>query len=296
VAVKGRRGVGPWLYGALWCAALPIGLVAWASATRDVVPLPSVHNVAAGVGILAVGSVLMIAGWFALTAYGRGLPMNAYPPTQLVTRGVYRWHGHPIYVGFFLACVGVSLTLGSASGLWLVSPVVALSAAALVLGHERDAVRRLSRAVEKVRPLVSLPRDEEGQPTGWDRVSIFLLVILPWTVAFEAVFRLGIPLDAVEAYFPFERAWPVLEWTEPVYASVYLLVGLVPFVSRRKSDLRRFAVAGMVATVVVTLIYLTVPLVAPPREFTSHSFAGRMLMWERAMSHTVAAFPSFHVI
>jgi hypothetical protein len=122
------------------------------------------------------------------------------------------------------------------------------------------------------------------------------LVILPWTVTFEAVYRLGIPADAVEAYFPFERAWPVLEWTEPVYASVYVFVGLVPFAMRKRSDLRRFAIAGLLATVVVTLVYLTVPVVAPPREFTPHSLAGRMLTWERAMSHTVGAFPSFHVI
>ncbi len=296
MVVKERRGVGPWLYGVLWCVGLPVGLVAWASATGDVVPLPAVESVTAGAMILVLGVSLMFAGWYALTVYGRGLPMNAYPPTQYVTRGVYRFYGHPIYVGFLLACVGVSVGCGSASGLWLVSPVVALSATALVLGHERDALSRLSRDVETRRPLVSLPRDDDGRPSGWERLSIFLLVILPWTVAFEAVYRLGIPPDAVEAYFPFERTWPVLQWTEPVYASVYLFVGLVPFVMRKRSHLRRFAIAGLLATAVVTLVYLTVPVVAPPRDFTPHSLAGRMLTWERAMSHTVGAFPSFHVI
>jgi protein-S-isoprenylcysteine O-methyltransferase Ste14 len=127
----------------LWCVGLPIGLVVWASATEDVVLLPAVESVSAGAVILVLGVALMFAGWFALTVYGRGLPMNVYPPTQYVTRGVYRFYGHPIYVGFFLACVGVSVACGSASGLWLVSPVVALSAAALVLGYERDALNRL---------------------------------------------------------------------------------------------------------------------------------------------------------
>jgi prolipoprotein diacylglyceryltransferase len=85
-------------------------------------------------------------------------------------------------------------------------------------------------------------------------------------------------------------------WTEPIYASVYPFVGLVPLLVRRGRDLRHFAVAGLIATGVVTLIYLTVPVVAPPRPFVSDSLAGRMLSLERSMSHTVAAFPSFHVI
>ncbi len=294
--MTGARAVGPWLYGVFWCIGLPIGLVAWASATRDVVLLPALQSVPAGVAALIVGVLLMSAGWFALTVYGRGLPMNVFPPTEFVTRGVYRIHGHPIYIGFFLVAVGLSLVVGSASGLWLVSPVVALCAVALVLGYERHTLRLRSPAARTFRPWLSLPPDNDARPTKWERLSIFVLVFLPWTVAYEAVYRLGIPRNAIDAYLPFERDWPVLEWTEPVYASVYLFVGLVPFVMRSRSELRRFAVAGMVATVVVTLVYLTLPVIAPPKDFTPHSFAGRMLTWERAMSHTVAAFPSFHVI
>jgi hypothetical protein len=53
---------------------------------------------------------------------------------------------------------------------------------------------------------------------------------------------------------------------------------------------------GLISTALVTLIYLTVPLVAPPRPFEPRTFLGHALMFERSMSHTVAAFPAFHVI
>ena len=49
----------------------------------------------------------------------------------------------------------------------------------------------------------------------------------------------------------------------------------------------------MISTALVTLIYLTVPVIAPPRPFEPRTFLGHALMFERAMSHTVAAFPAF---
>jgi hypothetical protein len=222
--------------------------------------------------------------------------MNAYPPPRFVTTGVYRTLRHPIYVGFVMACLGASFTTASASGLWLVTPVAALGCAALVMGFEQHDLRRRFANAMREPPLLSLPPPSPETPTGWHRASIWLLVFVPWMIAFEAVYRLGVPKDAVEAYLPFERDWPVLQWTEAVYGSVYVLVAAAPFVARTRAALRHLALTGLIATAVVTLIYVTVPLVAPPRPFEPSSLLGHALMVERSMSHTVAAFPAFHVI
>jgi hypothetical protein len=238
----------------------------------------------------------MLAGTFALWTHGRGLPMSPYPPPEYVSKAVYRFTAHPIYVGFVLLCFGVALFTESPSGTWLVAPAVALACVALVLGFERHEIRNRFGAGTIHKPLIALPPNSTEKPTGWDRASIFLLVFTPWTIAFEAVYRLGIPPDAVEAYLPFEREWPVLEWTEAVYGSVYLLVMSAPFLVKTRVALRHLAVTGLIATAVVSFIYLTVPLVAPPRPFEPRTILGRALEVERAMSHTVAAFPAFHVI
>jgi protein-S-isoprenylcysteine O-methyltransferase Ste14 len=287
---------GKWAYAALFVAVVPALLVGWAVVTADVVPLPVVSYWWAGPVFLGIGVPLMLAGTWALWVYGRGLPMSPYPPPVYVARGVYRLTPHPIYVGFAMVCFGVAMIVASPSGLWLVSPAVALACAALVLGFERHEIRRRFGAGVVRRSLLALPDRSADPPTGWDRLSVFLLVFLPWTVAFEAVYQLGIPSGAIEAYLPFERGWPVLEWTEAVYASVYLFVPAALFVAPTKAALRRFAVTGLIATAVVTLIYLTVPVIAPPRPFEPQSVLGRALMFERAMSNTVAAFPAFHVI
>jgi len=297
MAVSAAYGMwGKLAYGIGFVIVIPVLLVWWAVATTAVVPLPTVPYPWAGNALIGVGLLLVVVGMGSLWVYGRGLPMSPYPPPVYVARGIYRLTAHPIYLGFVLLCFGVSLATESPSGLWLVSPAVALACVALVLGFERHEIRRRFGADVVQKPLLALPARSPEEPSGWDRWSVCLLVLVPWSVAFEAVYRLGIPRDAIEAYLPFERGWPVIEVTELVYGSVYLLVPAALFVVRTKAALRHLAVTGLIATGVVTLIYLTVPIVAPPRPFEPQSLLGRALLFERAMSHTVAAFPAFHVI
>ena len=290
------RILGRFLYGALFVAVLPALLIWWAQATTRVVSLPVLPYAWAGYILAAVGLVVVISGMLALAVYGKGLPMNAYPPAIYVTRGIYRYTAHPIYVGFVLLSLGAAVALKSPSGIWLVSPAVALGAVALVLGYERHDLRRRFGEAAIHRPRVTLPPDSLSPPTGWDRASVYLLVFIPWSVAYELAYRLGVPPDAVIAHFSFETQWPVMEWTEVAYGSVYLFVLSVPFIVHTQKALRRFAMLGLIATAVVTLIYLTVPIIAPPRPFEPRTFLGRALTFERSMSHTVAAFPAFHVI
>ena len=287
------------LYGLLFAVGVPLLLVAWVRAAGDAVRLPPVHAPMAGAALVGVGVALMLAATRALWRHGGGLPMNAFPPPRWVDRGIYGYLAHPMYLGFVLAVGGVALVAGSAPGLWLATPAAAAGAAALVLGYERhDLRRRFGAAVRP--PRIALPGAGggagDGTPTAWERASVYLLVLLPWLVAYEAVHALGVPPDAISSVLPFERGWPVLEWTEAPYASAYLLVLLTPLVIQSRTALRRFATVGLVATAVVTLVYLVVPLVAPPRPFQPTTPLGRLLAAERALNSTVAAFPAFHVL
>jgi hypothetical protein len=82
-------------------------LVAWAGATADLVRIPAVHSPWFGLALLLAGATIGVAG------------ARLFP--------------HPVYTGFCIVCAGVSIAVGSASGLWLVSPIVALSCTALAL-------------------------------------------------------------------------------------------------------------------------------------------------------------------
>ncbi len=282
------------LYGALFVVVLPFLLVVWAAKTSAVVSLPAIRSVAGGLALCATGALLVALGMVALWRQGGGLPMNAFPPPRYVSSGIYRVFSHPIYVGFAILCAGVSVAAGSASGLWLVSPTVMLASAALTLGYELPDLRaRFGDAVPHQR---LLPVDEEARPIAIDRVRCYLTVLLPWFVLYELVVAMGIPADAKIAYFPFEMRLPVLPWTEMVYASVYAVVILTPLLVRTRRELRWFSGRALVAMVIVFLLYLAVPLIAPPRPFVSVGILGQWLNFDRVHDSAGAAFPSYHVI
>lgn len=282
------------LYGCLFVLVLPVLLIIWAVRTDSVVNLPAVHSPTWGMAAGGAGILLMALGMASLWRQGGGLPMNAFPPPRYVSGGIYRAFSHPIYVGFAALCFGVSIAFGSASGLWLVTPTLILASAALVLGFELpDMLARFGDAFPKQR---LLPADDERPPTAVDRIRCYLTVLLPWLLLYEAIISLGIPADAKIAYLPFESRIPVWQWTELLYASVYVTGALVPLIAKTRHELRWFSSRGLLSMAIVFPVYLTVPLVAPPRLFVSDTTLGLLLNFDRVHDGATAAFPSYHVI
>lgn len=292
LSLTGLNELGKVLYGAVFVLLLPIALAEWAMATAKIVRLPAINSMPFGLGAASLGTILLLLGMAHLWIYGGGLPMNAYPPPRYVAQGVFRWLPHPIYTGFSILCAGVSIAVGSASGLWLVSPIVALGCAALVLGYERHDLRQRFGAV----PVRLLPEAGDSAPTGADRFACYMFVLLPWLVLYEAVVAMGIPSDAMSGVMPFEQRLPVIEWSEIFYASTYVLTVVTPLFARTRSDLRAFSVRGLGATLVAFPVFLTIPIIVPARSFTPHTIPGHVLVWERTLDSPAAAFPSFQVI
>ncbi|HEX9165243.1 MAG TPA: prolipoprotein diacylglyceryl transferase family protein [Gemmatimonadales bacterium] len=285
------------LYGLLFAAVLPLGLAAWAAALAPIVPLPAVRWPVAGAAVVAGGVILMALGMADLVRHGKGLPMNAFPPPVFVRTGIYRWLRNPIYVGFGLVAAGAALVTGSAAGLWVVTPITVLAMLALVWGYERhDLLKRFGpAALEPV--LTSLPAaPPPARPSASHRVAVYLWVFVPWLVAYFSVQALGPAPDAFRLEFPIEARWPVLQWTEALYVSAYLFVPTAPLLARTTAGLRRFAVAGVAGTIIVTLLWLILPVIATNRPFEPTMVLGRLLAWEQGSSRGVAAFPAFHVL
>jgi membrane-associated phospholipid phosphatase len=284
---------GKLVYGLLFVAVVPALFVLWACATRGAIAVPAVFAPRLGLAALAAGLLLLLTGMLALWRVGGGLPMNAFPPPRFVAKGVYAVLPHPIYGGFVTACIGASLYFGSASGLWLISPVVALYCAALVLGYEMPDLRQRFG-----RPAFSLwlPADKSGSATLLERLRIYTVILLPWLVIFEAIGTLGHTRDAVSTYLPFERALPIWEPMELFYGSTYLVVLLAPLLVRSGIALRQFALQALRAMALVFLLYLLLPFYVPPRPFAATSAFAPLLAWERTPISGVGAFPSFHVV
>jgi protein-S-isoprenylcysteine O-methyltransferase Ste14 len=282
------------IYGFAFVVVLPILLILWARATGEYVLLPMIASAQYGVAILLIGLLLMFMGVAAIILYGGGYPMNAFPPKQFVFQGIYRLVPHPIYLGFCLCCVGTAIMLGSRSGFWLISPIVILGCVALVEGFEKQDMKERWGA-HAVISMIHLPTGEERPPSNSERVSVYLLVLLPWLIIYETVLSLGIPSDAIVAYLSFEKRLPVLEWTEIFYAGTYILVAAVPVFAKPARILREFSISGLLGTGCIILFFIVIPLIAPQRGFIPGGELGRILEWERGYDGAAAAFPSFHV-
>ncbi len=280
------------LYGLLFAGVVPGALVLWAHGASDSVHLRCLQSIGWGAALALFGATAMASGMVALWRYGGGLPMNAFPPPRFVENGPYSLVPHPIYGGFAIACAGVAIAAGSASGLWLVTPMVVLGSAALVLGYELPDLRERFGARE-ASPW--LPLDRPQAPSMLERMRVYLVVLLPWLVLFELIWRLGRPEGGTATYMAFERRLPVLEWTELIYWSTYLVVLLAPLLVRTGHALRLFARRALAAMAVIFPLYLLLPAFVPPRPFHPATWMGHLLLWERTPYSGIAAFPSFHV-
>ncbi len=236
---------------------------------------------------------MALAAMLSLWRDGGGLPMNAFPPPRFVDRNIYGVVPNPIYAGFVIACAGVAIFCGSPGGLWLVTPAAALGCSALVLGYELPDLHKRFGA-----PAVTcwLPQAAAGKPSFVERIRVYLVVLLPWFTIFELFGALGRPLGAMSTYLPFEMRLPVIEQTEIVYASTYLVVLLTPLLASSGLALRRFALRGLTAMAVIFPLYLLLPVFVPPRPFQQAGPMGTMLAMERTPFSGIAAFPSFHVV
>ena len=286
--------IGKIVYGSIFILFIPILLIVWAQQTESFINLSVAIPNECGMIVLSTGILLLISGMFTLIVHGKGMPMNAYPPPIFVQKGIYKFIAHPIYIGFCATCFSISVILGSSSGLWLVTPTVILGCVALVYGFEKQDLHERFGKLPK--PLIALPADEERTPAILERISVFILLFIPWLVLYEAVALIGIPKDAVEGYFSFEYRMPVMEWTEIFYFSVYIFVLSIPFMTRSAKVLRTFTVQGLIATAVIIFCFLAFPVIATPRPFVPSTILGELLSLERSLDSPVGAFPSFHVV
>jgi len=249
------------LYGVPLAIALPLVLAAWARATAGVVRIHAVDSPALGLAIALIGTAL-----------------------------VWRYVPYPVLTGLALGCIGASIATGSASGLWLVSPVVILCCAAYVVGRAgRRHVRRFDWGAPTGSP-------EAGVPCFRERALLYLFVLAPWLALYEGVLAIGIPPDAIAGVLPFERHMQVLEWTQVFYGSTYLIALAAPLIANTRADLRQYAMRGLWTMAIAYPLFVLVPLISPKRAFVPHTVPGRLLAWEQSLDSSVAAFPSFHVI
>lgn len=139
-----RKGIhwGKLLYAFIFLLVVPVLQWTWANALDRVIVLPGLSSPDAGWILMISGFIILLWGMYALYRYGKGLPMNGYPPPQFVRSGPYRFLRHPIYWGYVFLGLGVFLWKDIPSGIWIVTPFTILCITALVLGYEEPDLQK----------------------------------------------------------------------------------------------------------------------------------------------------------
>ncbi len=246
---------GKFLYAITFLILIPAGLWLWAKYTESFIPFPKIESQTAGWILIIVGGSLILWAMFYLKKFGKGLPMNAYPPPEFVTSGPYRIFRHPIYWGFGMLMTGCFIFTGSASGLWLVAPVTILGMIALVLGYEEiDLKKRFPN--QKIKTILDLPENNSESPELRDRfASLF------WIVSFLVFSNFIIELVSKTSVPLFEgplTIYPGFKNSYLPYLSIVFLIP-IPFFLKRKEVLREWEISGIISLFYFVFIALLYP-------------------------------------
>lgn len=255
--MKYAQLAGKTAYALLFLLVIPAGQWFWAAELEDIVRYPAVKSQTAGIIIGVLGLLLIGWGMFSLKKFGKGLPMNAYPPPVFVTQGPYRYLEHPIYWGYGLLMISVSVYTGSAAGLWIVTPITVLGIIALVWGYEeRDLRERFNTRGTAV--LLDIPAPSAAPAVLSNRLACFLWVFISLAVSNFIVFVNTWRFTPSPAW----NASPGLSfihingWLMQIITWAFIL--LLPFIIKVRKNLRSWTISmlgGIALSVFLSLLY-----------------------------------------
>jgi protein-S-isoprenylcysteine O-methyltransferase Ste14 len=247
------------LYGLLFVAVIPALLILWAKQTGNIIRLPVLQEVWSGYVIAGLGIILILTGMMQLWFQGKGLPMNAYPPERLVTNGIYAVTKHPIYAGSVLMSFGLSIIFRTSSGLWLVSPLFTLMVSAYVAGFENERTGELF-GDQSYRTFLSLPVNNTETPSVKERISAYLLVFVPWLIAYKAWTFSGVSGDILVTKVPFGEDLSIMQFSNAFYFVMLFLALAVPVILKSRTILRDFITSMWSAVIIAGLFCFAFPV------------------------------------
>ncbi|PTX44811.1 phospholipid methyltransferase [Christiangramia gaetbulicola] len=233
---------GKFLYAITFLVVIPLILWLWAIYTEEFISFPAIGSENAGWAFFIGGLLLMIWGMYSLKVYGKGLPMNAYPPAKFVDNGAYLFLAHPIYWGFGILMIGFFMLTHSASGLWLVTPLTILCMIALVMGYETiDLKKRFPD--RSISTIFKLPENTKASPDLRERLVSLFLVIASLFLANFLITR--VIENDVSSIIEIRLSLPPFTQNEylPLLGIGYLL--LIPFILRSCEVLRHWTLASL---------------------------------------------------
>ena len=251
-----EQTTGKILYAVLFLGVVPFILWQWSIFLDEIIELPVIESKVGGGIFIISGLALMLWAMYSLKRYGKGLPMNAFPPEHYVTQGPYRLFSHPIYVGFGILMIGFFILIGSAAGLWIVSSTTILGIIALVLGYENLDLRKRFPD-HQLHTIFSLPKNDNKNSTPLNKFRalfwvIGILVLSNFSIKNLITASTENQVDSLQLILPDDLFFDL-----PGTGIAFLVLTVLCF--KRNKDLRAWIISSIIATVIYTLVILFYP-------------------------------------
>lgn len=278
----------------VFCAVLPIILMYWASKTESIIQLSVPNFPFLAVGLSIIGSILIIGAMLNLWFKGKGLPMNAFPPKNYVSSGLYALFHHPIYVGAVFVSFGVSMYFQSASGFWLISPLFILLILAYVNGFENEIIAE-SFNHKNHKTFFDFPDKNDDQLNLKNRLLLYVWIFLPWFLIYGCFIFIGTPIDAISTEIYLDQFIPFYSFSVIFYLLAYPIVGLIPFLLQTNSIARTFIFDAITGMCIIFYSYLAFPFIVEYHVVDNTNYFKDLIITGRILDSETAALPSFHV-
>jgi protein-S-isoprenylcysteine O-methyltransferase Ste14 len=248
-----------YLYGMIFVVLLPALLLYWSFAMGNLVKWPVPHWPVVSAVCLSGGIFLVLKGIFDIHKYGKGLPMNAYPPRVFVTQGVYAWFPHPIYFGAISLSLGAALWSQSSGGLYIITPVLALMIISLIYGYERFGIKKIrGNSAVHYNPVFGLPPSDTQRVSWIKKIAMLGLIFIPWlTSGYLIDYARGDENGGAFAKLPDISRWQ--DGVSVIWILPYLYIALMILLARTGRSLFHKVITGILATAAGIYLYLVLP-------------------------------------
>jgi 1-acyl-sn-glycerol-3-phosphate acyltransferase len=100
----------------------------------------------AGILVLVISVPSLVIYIIQFSTFSGELPVSAYPPKNILQRGIYNYLRHPVYLFYTLTFIGTGLLLGSYALLIIVLPLFMIFTYGYILIEEHELTKRFGNA------------------------------------------------------------------------------------------------------------------------------------------------------